>query len=241
MEPGHSRLGSIIVSERMEKVDLYKNTRRLAQAVNILLVIHVLLLFAGLYVHLWAYRQYSAMPELYWHLPHSARDFERFVILAQLGSFFITAIFFLLWTYRSYRHLSALSDRNLRFSPGWAVSWYFVPIMNLFRPYQVMKEIWEESDPGAGPSRPEEGKGRTGSPLLKGWWGLWLLNHLLAGVSAFVPMDPGESARFMFLSSIAGILLCLAAFLLVRAINRRLAKKRALLERQIREKARAFP
>ena len=119
MEPGHSRLGSIIVSERMEKVDLYKNTRRLAQAVNILLVIHVLLLFAGLYVHLWAYRQYSAMPELYWHLLHSARDVERFVILAQLGSFFITALFFLLWTHRAYRNLSFLSDRDLRFSPGW--------------------------------------------------------------------------------------------------------------------------
>ena len=222
-------------------MDLYKNTRRPAEAVNILLVIHAVLLFAGLYAHLSAYRQYSAMPELYWHLPHPARDVQQFVILAQLGSFFITAIFFLLWTYRSYRHLSALSDRNLRFSPGWAVSWYFVPIMNLFRPYQVMKEMWKEIDPDADPSRPEEGKGRTGSPLLKGWWGLWLLNHLLAGVSAFVPMDPGESARFMFLSSIAGILLCLAAFLLVRAIDRRLAKKRALLERQIREKARAFP
>ena len=220
-------------------MDLF--TRKSAGAVKLMLIIHAVLLFAGLYAHLSIYRLYSEMPEFYWHLPHPAKDVQQFAVLAQLGSFFMTAIFFLLWTYRSYRHLSALSDRNLRFSPGWAVSWYFVPIMNLFRPYQVMKEMWEESDPGAGPSRPEEGKGRTGSPLLKGWWGLWLLNHLLAGVSAFVPMDPGESARFMFLSSIAGILLCLAAFLLVRAINRRLAKKRALLERQIREKARAFP
>ena len=221
-------------------MDLYKNTRRPARAVNILLVIHVLLLFAGLYAHLWTYRLYSAMPEST-GICRIPPGISKFVILAQLGSFFMTAIFFLLWTYRSYRHLSALSDRNLRFSPGWAVGWFFAPIMNLFRPYQVMKEMWKESDPDADPSRPEEGKGRTGSPLLKGWWGLWLLNNLLAGVSAFVPMDPGESARFMFLSSIAGILLCLAAFLLVRAIDRRLAKKRALLERQIREKARAFP
>lgn len=217
------------------------STRRTAGAVKLLLIIHAVLLFAGLYAHLSTYRLYSEMPELYWHLPHPARDVQRFVVLAQLCSFFITAIFFLLWTYRSYRKLSALSDRNLRFSPGWAVGWYFVPIMNLFRPYQVMEEMWKESAPDADPSRIEEGKSRTGSPLLKGWWGLWLLSHLLAGVLGVRPMDPGESALFMFLTGIAGILLCLVTFFLVRAIDQRLAKKRALMERQIREKARAFP
>ena len=173
-----------------KSMDLF--TRRPAGAVKILLIIHAVLLFAGLYAHLWIYRLYSEMPELYWHLPHSARDFQQFAVLAQLGSFFITSTFFLLWAYRSYRNLSALSDRDLRFSPGWAVSWYFVPIMNLFRPFQVMKEIWKGSDPDADPSRPEEGKGRTGSPLLQGWWGLWLLNNLLAGVPVSSPWIRGN-------------------------------------------------
>jgi hypothetical protein len=136
---------------------------KVGRGVKLLLIIHAVLLFAGLYAHLSTYRLYSVMPELYWHLPHPARDVQQLAILAQLCSSFMTALFFLLWTYRSYRHLSALSDRDLRFSPGWAVGWFFAPIMNLFRPYQVMKEIWEESDPGAGPSRPGE---RPVSPLL---------------------------------------------------------------------------
>src|SRR5690606_25955357 len=110
-----------------KSMDLF--TRKSAGAVKLMLIIHAVLLFAGLYAHLSIYRLYSEMPEFYWHLPHPAKDVQQFAVLAQLGSFFMTAIFFLLWTYRSYRHLSALSDRNLRFSPGWAVSWYFVPIM----------------------------------------------------------------------------------------------------------------
>ncbi|MEW9031521.1 MAG: DUF4328 domain-containing protein [Planifilum fimeticola] len=220
-------------------MDLF--TRRPAGAVKLLLIIHAVLLFAGLYAHLSTYRLYSEMPELYWHLPHPARDVQQFVVLAQLCSFFITAISFLLWTYRSYRNLSALSDRDLRFSPGWAVGWYFVPIMNLFRPFQVMKEIWEGSAPDADHSRPEEGKGRPVSPLLPGWWSLWLLSNFLAGVPVVRPMDPGESALYMFLTDIVDIPLCFVTFFLVRAIDQRQTEKRALPERQIREKARAFP
>ena len=94
----------------------------------------------------------------------SRPDVQQFAVLAQLGSFFMTALFFLLWTYRSYRHLSALSDRDLRFSPGWAVGWFFVPIMNLFRPYQVMKEMWRKSTPER--VHPGPGSGRPVSPLL---------------------------------------------------------------------------
>lgn len=217
----------------MELSGATTSARRLARAVKILLVIHAGLLFAGLYAHLSIYRLYSAMPELYWHLPLPARDYQKFAILAQLSTFFITAVFFLLWTYRSYRNLSALSGRDLRFSPGWAVGWYFVPIMNLFRPYQVMKEIWEGSDPEADPSRPGAWEERPVSPLLPGWWGLWLLSNLLAGVPVVRPMDPGESALYMFLTDIVGIPLCFVTFFLVRAINRRQSEKKGLFRKSI--------
>lgn len=39
----------------------------------------------------------------------------------------------------------------MEFTPGWAVGWFFVPIANLFKPYQVVAEIYRASDPSADP------------------------------------------------------------------------------------------
>ena len=58
-----------------------------------------------------------------------------------------TSVAFLMWIHRAYRNLPALRGTPLKCSPRWAVGYYFIPILNFFRPYQVMKEIWRESDP----------------------------------------------------------------------------------------------
>lgn len=49
--------------------------------------------------------------------------------------------------------------------------------MSLFRPYQVVKETWEASDPMIAPSE----QPTADSPgLLRWWWGLYLL-HTIGG------------------------------------------------------------
>ncbi len=54
----------------------------------------------------------------------------------------------LVWMYPAQKNLPALQPtRPLEVSPGWAVVWFFVPIMNLFRPFQAMRQLWNESDP----------------------------------------------------------------------------------------------
>ncbi len=70
--------------------------------------------------------------------------------VAQIVLSFVSSIVFLVWIYRSNKNLRSLSAGSLRFTPGWAVGWFFIPIMDLFRPYQVVKEIYKESDPGIG-------------------------------------------------------------------------------------------
>lgn len=49
------------------------------------------------------------------------------------------------WTYRVCRNQEAIGASGLRFTPGWAVAWWFVPVFNLFRPLQVMDEIFRNS------------------------------------------------------------------------------------------------
>jgi hypothetical protein len=58
-----------------------------------------------------------------------------------------TAIAFLMWIHRVSKNLYPLGAVGQRFSPGWAVGWWFVPVMFFFRPYQVMGEIWRGSSP----------------------------------------------------------------------------------------------
>jgi hypothetical protein len=54
---------------------------------------------------------------------------------------------FLMWQYRFVGNISRLGARGTLFSPGWAVAYWFIPILNFFRPYQVLQEMWQCSTP----------------------------------------------------------------------------------------------
>lgn len=91
-----------------------------------------------------------------------------FIGLAQLVLGITLGITFLSWIYRINKNLNALSWDDMRFTPGWSIGWYFIPIANLFKPYQVMKEIWEVAHRGES----------SGQPLLGWWWGLWIISNI---------------------------------------------------------------
>jgi uncharacterized membrane protein YiaA len=59
----------------------------------------------------------------------------------------VTATLFLMWLFRCYVNLRELGVRNLRFTPGWAVGYWFIPIVNLFRSKQILDELWRATSP----------------------------------------------------------------------------------------------
>ena len=80
-----------------------------------------------------------------------------------------TPILVLTWIYRANYNARQLGAADMRFTPGWAVGWYFIPIAWFWMPYLAMREIWRASvnpsDLGAAPVW----------PLLRWWWGLWIV------------------------------------------------------------------
>ena len=97
--------------------------------------------------------------------------------LLQSGLGVVTAITFLKWVYRAYKNVQGFGAEGLRFSPGWAIGYYFIPILSLIRPVQVMSEIWRASyDPRNWPQSP-------GSWLIAAWWTLFLLYSGVTQVS----------------------------------------------------------
>lgn len=79
-----------------------------------------------------------------------------------------------LWTYRAYENLHGLRQfPRLRHSAGAAGWGWFVPILSLWYPYQVMRDIWHLTQRYERPAG-TEGYERDHT-LIGGWWALRLL------------------------------------------------------------------
>jgi hypothetical protein len=143
-----------------------------------------------------------------------------FQIIVRISS----AIAFLIWIHRTYRNLRALGAVNLKYSPGWAVGYFFIPILNLFRPYQVMKEIWHCSEPNT-EEMPSEYT--STSALLGWWWASWILMIILAQITNRIEMAASKLPDFNLLSyaniTANGVVVlgALLAILVVRGVDQR--------------------
>ena len=89
--------------------------------------------------------------------------------LAMMAVLLANGILVLSWIYRANRNAGHLGAADMKYTPGWAVGWYFVPIAWFWKPYQAMKEIWKAS------ADPADWGGQPVSPLLHWWWFLWIV------------------------------------------------------------------
>ncbi len=101
------------------------------------------------------------------------RTFVRWQAFSLLG-YGLAAIVFISWFGMAYANLGRLGVKNLRWSNGWAVGAWFVPILNLFRPKQIANDIWRGSEPDIEVSSNRWQFGQV-TPIIHWWWGLFLL------------------------------------------------------------------
>ncbi len=76
---------------------------------------------------------------------HQNDNREGLIAIGALLLYLVTAVVFGVWIVRAHKNLRALGIPNLTYTPGWAFGWFFIPILNFFRPYQAMKELWQAS------------------------------------------------------------------------------------------------
>jgi hypothetical protein len=107
---------------------------------------------------------------------------------------YTTAILFLVWFYQSYRNLHRSGLQHLTFSPSVAVAMFFIPILNLVVPYQVMSETWRGSRGlSRGPPVDERWKEKWASPMIAVWWLVFLLSGSLRIISGLLVADAAQS------------------------------------------------
>lgn len=134
------------------------------------------------------------------------------IAIAQFVVLVTCVVLWCMWKHRAAWNIRSFSDTTFEFTPGWAVGWYFIPLLNLVRPPQAMKEIlaW---------SRPLSEREEVGDlSMVNLWWTAWIMSNLVEIFSSVVIPIVG-AAMFTALSNGAGIMAALVAARLVEIIN----------------------
>lgn len=137
----------------------------------------------------------------------------------RLIAYSFAAIFFFLWIYRAYSNLSPLKARNLEFSPGWAVGWWFIPFANLVKSYQVVRELWTSSDPDFNEDLNFMPMGPSGNSALGFWWGTYLIGNLALRISDALSKDQANLKAAVLLGLIGSAVHIFSATLFIIIVN----------------------
>jgi hypothetical protein len=153
--------------------------------------------------------------------------------LATIAVYIATVVAFLMWLYRVSNNVAAFGATT-QHSSGWAVGSFFVPIMNLFVPYQAIRDIWKKSEPTATDAF---SYGVSPPGFFPAWWGFWIVSNIAS--NAYFRMTLAEapaeaSATVGILSEVLSIVAAVFAIQVVKEIDRR-------QEERARNLPQAFP
>ena len=148
---------------------------------------------------------------------YALQTWRRGIDWVSIGAALAALAMVIVWLRRAYRNLPALGARGLPWSPGWAIGAWFVPILNLFRPYQIVRETWVRSDPAVGPLE------QPRAPAMLGWWwGMWLAGGPIARVAQQMAVQ-AETAESYLAAAAFEVVACFvnigAMVLLIRIIR----------------------
>ncbi|AUX27535.1 hypothetical protein SOCEGT47_081290 [Sorangium cellulosum] len=185
------------------------------------------------------------VPAPTWALANTLREIGG---LSELVLVPVTGVLFLRWLSRAVAVTDALGiDRGFPWTPFQAVTAFFIPFVNVVRPYSVLRDLHDHLAPdgvpepaprplldGAGGYRrvemvhaPRAGAVHHGA--IGAWWGLYLASGWLALLASRMRAQTVAEfiqARTAFIASdVVSLLAALLAVLMVRAIDSRLAER----------------
>lgn len=141
---------------------------------------------------------------------------------AEIGVFVLIAILFLRFLYKAVQQAKSFTTPFTYVSPGWAVGYWFIPIMNLYRTFEVVKALSKACGQQAG----GEGKPVVGEQLLSAWWALFLISNGAGWALGRSDSDFSSAAGITTYAeySIGCDLLSIAAAVLFLLVIKKLAK-----------------
>jgi hypothetical protein len=92
--------------------------------------------------------------------------------------YLVSVVLVSMWIYRAHANLFAAGLHDLEYTPGWSVGWFFVPIANLFKPVQAMRELWNAS---YGTSN---SFGGSTPGTVSAWWACFIGGNILSNIGS---------------------------------------------------------
>ena len=205
----------------MEPTTNYKDASRLTQLLKYMLILYAFIQIVAAWS---SHAEYNLLKEIESgaYITESQAESndnrQQMIGFIQMGYLVLTGIVFLKWIYRANYNARSLGATGLKFTPGWSVGYYFIPIVNLWRPYQAMKEIWKAS------LSPKVWEDAPVSEIVSFWWGLWIVSSLLGQASFRLSMRAENisqalnSSLLTLASDIIDIPLAIVAYFMVDKI-----------------------
>jgi hypothetical protein len=147
-------------------------------------------------------------------------DRQRMFGLVQFGLGIAAAVVFIRWLYAAYQNIQIVAPAERRYSPGWAIGSWFVPIMNLFRPKQMVNDVWRAGGKDVQDAQP--------GWLLLSWWLFWLVGNFAVNAAArsYNDAETAEELRtgtiLFMISDVMSVVGAVLAIVVVRRASDRL-------------------
>jgi hypothetical protein len=156
---------------------------------------------------------------------------QQLIAVVYIIAYVISAVAFIQWFRRAYFNLHTKID-NLTDTEGWAAGAWFIPIISLYKPYQIMKEMYERTAKLLGNKLQNYEQSNT-NHLLGLWWTLWIINNILEQV-VFRYSEQAETIDELLNSSIISMLSAIIGIPLA-IITVRVIKQYAVMEPLLHE------
>lgn len=137
-----------------------------------------------------------------------------------LLTYLLAVVFWCVWTNKScknawfFRSINKVPSGSETFTPGWAVGYYFIPIVLLWKPMQAMGFIRDAATCFAG----------SVGPVVGWWWFFWIISSVATRISSRVFTGDsyedyiGNQNLTIWLSPI-GIASVVTAFVLIKKLS----------------------
>jgi len=166
---------------------------------------------------------------------------DRIIGAIQLVLHLFVWVFFLVWFYRAHRNLPSLGVINRKYSSPWSTALFLIPIANLYFGYDLVRELWKQTNPDVGFS--DDFLRQHASPLkqyptktalIGFWWGFTFVSTRVARAAFNTPDYISSNVVFM-ISDAFSLAASVLLIVIVTKINERQEEKHRRLA--IREAA----
>lgn len=145
--------------------------------------------------------------------------------MVQIILYISTAVLFLNWFRRAYAnlHRAGISIKHTDKAAVWS---FFVPILNLYRPVQIMQEIWNKTRDATETLKPGIQPAYSSS-IIGIWWTFFIIRNVINNINfryniLETPENIDElisSVQFMMFSDVVEIPAALITILLVKRVS----------------------